>query len=174
MPTPSNISNGKTDDVNNEDVLDGNTQDNKTQEVANDSGKEVVNDSGNVDDVNVLAEYTRDAEDAQQGEYIYIKLFIYVYKKLYKLNLLTNIHSRPNNADIAKKGENSNKGKCECHLSGDGMGNYSKSCDYCLPCDAADIEMPESTEKREECNTGKKSDNNSAHHSGECQNMYAL
>ena len=81
---------------------------------------------------------------------------------------------RPNNADIAKKGENSNMGKCECHLSGDGMGNYSKSCDYCLPCDAADIEMPESTEKREECNTGKKSDNNSAHHSGECQNMYAL
>ena len=71
MPTPSNISNGKTDDVNNEDVLGGNTQDNKTQEVANDSGKEVVNDSGNVDYVNVLAEYTRDAEDAQQGEYIY-------------------------------------------------------------------------------------------------------
>lgn len=66
MPTPSNISNGKTDDVNNEDVLGGNTQDNKTQEVANDSGKEVVNDSGNADDVNVLAEYTLDAEDAQQ------------------------------------------------------------------------------------------------------------
>ena len=70
MPTPSTISKGKTDDVNNEDVLGGNTQDNKTQEVENDSGKEVVNDSGNADDVNVLAEYTRDAEVAQQGEYI--------------------------------------------------------------------------------------------------------
>ena len=62
MPTPSTISKGKTDDVNNEDVLGGNTQDNKTEEVAN--------DSGNADDVNVLAESTRDAEYAQQGEYI--------------------------------------------------------------------------------------------------------
>jgi len=69
MPTPSKIATDKTDDVNNEDVLDGNTQDNKTEEVANDSGKEVVNDSGEADDVNVLAEYTRDAEDAKQGEY---------------------------------------------------------------------------------------------------------
>ena len=70
MPTPSNISKGKTDDVNNEDVLGGNTQDNKTEEVANDSGKEVVNDSGHAEDVNVLDGNTRDAEDAQQGEYI--------------------------------------------------------------------------------------------------------
>lgn len=69
MPTPSKVSTDKIDDVNNADVLDGNTQDNKTEEVANDSGKEVVNDSGEADDVNVLAEYTRDAEDAQQGEY---------------------------------------------------------------------------------------------------------
>jgi hypothetical protein len=69
MPTPSKISTDKTDDVNNEDVLDGNTQDNKTEEVVNDSGKEVVNDSGKADDVNVLAEYTRDGEDAQQSEY---------------------------------------------------------------------------------------------------------
>ena len=123
MPTPSQISKGKTDDVN-EDVLDGNTQDNKTEEVAN--------DGGHAEDVSevVLDGNTRDAEDAQQGECI--KLFIYVYKKLYKLNLLTNIHPRPNNADIAKKGENSTL--------------------------------------REECNMGKKSDNDSAHHSGECQN----
>lgn len=69
MPTPSKIATDKTDDVNNEDVLDGNTQDNKTEEVVNDSGKEVVNDSGKADDVNVLAEYTRDGEDAQQSEY---------------------------------------------------------------------------------------------------------
>jgi hypothetical protein len=69
MPTPSKVSTDKTDDVNNEDVLDGNTQDNKTEEVANDSGKEVVNDSGEADDVNVLTAYTRDAEDAKQGEY---------------------------------------------------------------------------------------------------------
>ena len=123
MPTPSKISKGKTDDVN-QDVLDGNTQDNKTEEVAN--------DGGHAEDVSVsevvLDGNTRDAEDAQQGEYI--KLFIYVYKKLYKLNLLTNIHPRPNNADIAKKGENSTL--------------------------------------REECHTGgKKSDNDSAPHSGE-------
>ena len=61
MPTPSKIATDKTDDVNNEDALDGNTQDNKTEGVANDSGK--------ADDGNELAEYTRDAEDAQQGEY---------------------------------------------------------------------------------------------------------
>ena len=63
MPTPSQISKGKTDDVN-EDVLDGNTQDNKTEEVAN--------DGGHAEDVSevVLDGNTRDAEDAQQGEYI--------------------------------------------------------------------------------------------------------
>lgn len=64
MPTPSTISKGKTDDVNNEDVLGGNTQDNKTEEVAN--------DGGHAEDVSkvVLDGNTRDAEDAQQGEYI--------------------------------------------------------------------------------------------------------
>ena len=65
MPTPSQISKGKTDDVN-EDVLDGNTQDNKTEEVAN--------DGGHAEDISVsevvLDGNTRDAEDAQQGEYI--------------------------------------------------------------------------------------------------------
>ena len=68
------------------------------------------------------------------------------------MNLLTNIQPRPNNADIVKKGESSNKGKCE------------------QTSDTADVQMPDHTEKREECNTGKKSDNDSTHHSGECQN----
>jgi len=72
------------------------------------------------------------------------------------LNLLTNIQPRPNNADIVKKGESSNKGKCE------------------QTSDTVNVQMPDHTEKREECNTGKKSDNDSTHHSGECQNMYAL
>ena len=71
---------------------------------------------------------------------------------MYKLNRLTNIQPLPNIADIVRKGETSNNGKCE-ETSG-----------------TADIEMPDLTEKKEECNMGKKCDNDSAHHSGECQN----